>query len=73
MGLRDLGFWGRMAGEFANSGMDKRGARKCASKGHKWHDVRAVVLLQDGGIEERARGAAQRCRRCGLTREAPAV
>ena len=73
MGLRDLGFWGRMAGELADARMDKRGARKCAAKGHKWHDVGAVVLRQDGSVEERGRGAAQRCRRCGQTREKPAL
>lgn len=73
MGLRDLGFWGKMAGQLADEGLNRRGARTCATKGHKWRDVGAVVLRADGSVEERGRGAAQRCRRCGETREKPAV
>ena len=45
------------------------GAKKCAQKGHKWHDVGAVVLRSDGSVDELPRGTMQRCRRCGLTRD----
>lgn len=71
MGIRDLPFWGRIAAELADAGMDKLGARRCAAKGHKWHDVGAVVLREDGGVDELPRGAMQRCRRCGEVREKP--
>ncbi len=71
MGLRDLPFWTRMAAELADVGMDRMGAKRCERKGHAWRDVGAIVLRQDGGVEERARGAAQRCRRCGTVRETP--
>jgi hypothetical protein len=71
MGLRDLPFWGRVAAEVADSELNRLGARKCATKGHKWHDVGAIVLRDDGSVEELARGAMQRCRRCGATREKP--
>jgi hypothetical protein len=71
MGLRDLPFWGRIAGEMANAGLDSLGAKRCAAKGHRWHDVGAIVLRDDGGVEELARGAMQRCRRCGAVREKP--
>ena len=70
MGLRDLAFWMRMAGEAANAGLDAAGAKRCAVKGHKWRDVSAIVLRADGDVEELPRGAAQRCARCGATREA---
>jgi hypothetical protein len=73
MGLDDVTFWGRMAGELANFGLDRLGAKSCATKGHKWRDVKAIVLREDGGVEELARGAAQRCARCGETRQAPAL
>ncbi len=71
MGLRDIPFWGRMLTELADAGLDGLGARRCATRGHKWRDVGAIVLRQDGGVEERARGAAQRCQRCGAVRELP--
>ncbi len=68
MGLRDLPFWGRIAAQLTNDGLDSLGAKRCAVKGHKWHDVGAVVLRDDGGVDELPRGAMQRCRRCGATR-----
>ena len=71
MGLRDLAFWTRMAGEAANAGVNRMGAKRCAERGHKWRDVTAILLRQDGDVEELPRGAAQRCTRCGATREAP--
>jgi len=71
VGLSDIPFWGRVAAELANVGLDRMGARTCATKGHKWRDVKAIVLREDGGVEERARGAAQRCNRCGDTRAKP--
>ena len=69
MGLRDLPFWTRMAAEVADTGLDQLGGRRCAKKGHKWRDVGAIVLRQDGGVDELARGAAQRCARCGAVQE----
>lgn len=72
MGLSDIPFWGRIAGELLDVGMDRLGAKTCATKGHNWRDVSAVVLRADGGIEERPKGAMQRCRRCGETRAKPA-
>ena len=72
MGLSDIPFWGRIAAEVMDAGMDRLGARSCATKGHKWRDVGAIVLREDGGVEELERGAMQRCRRCGETREKPA-
>ena len=45
--------------------MDTLGAKRCATKGHKWRDVKMVVLRKDGGVDEYERGAAQRCVRCG--------
>jgi hypothetical protein len=71
VGLSDIPFWGRVATELANVGLDRMGARACATKGHKWRDVKAIVLREDGGVEERGRGAAQRCSRCGETRATP--
>lgn len=71
MGLRDIPFWGRVASEVADMGLDQFGARRCAQKGHKWRDVGAIVLRQDGGVDELARGAAQRCQRCGAVRQMP--
>jgi hypothetical protein len=71
MGLRDLGFWGRMAAEIADAGLDHAGARRCAARGHKWRDVSAIVLTKDGGAYEAPRGTMQRCRRCGATRPKP--
>lgn len=71
MGIRDLPFWGRMAAEVADAGLNARGAKKCAVKGHKWRDVKMIVLGADGGVEELARGAAQRCTRCGEERRTP--
>ena len=71
MGLRDLPFWARMTGQLANGGLDALGAKRCAVKGHKWRDVGALVLRQDGGVDELPKGAAQRCMRCGATRETP--
>jgi hypothetical protein len=68
MGVGDLPVWGRIAAELADLGLDRLGAKRCARKGHKWRDVGAIVLRQDGSVEERARGAAQRCRRCGAVR-----
>lgn len=72
MGLSDIPFWGRVAAEVANFGLDRLGARTCAKNGHRWRDVGAIRLREDGGVEELARGAAQRCGRCGETRETPA-
>lgn len=71
MGVRDVPFWGRMAAEFANMGLDSLGAKRCAKKGHKWRAVKAIVLRQDGGVDELAKGAARRCVRCGLVEEGP--
>jgi hypothetical protein len=71
MGLRDLPFWGRMAAELADAGLDHMGARRCAKVGHKWRDARTVVLTEDGGAYEAPRGTMQRCRRCGATRPKP--
>lgn len=71
MGLRDLPFWGRVAAQLTNTGIDRLGARRCAVKGHKWHDIGALVLLDDGGVEELAKGAMQRCRRCGAVQPQP--
>lgn len=71
MGLSDIPFWGRIAAELANVGLDRMGARACATKGHKWRNVKAIVLREDGGVDELARGAAQRCSRCGETRTQP--
>ena len=71
MGLRDLPFWARIAGTLANDKIDAAGAKRCAIKGHKWRDVTAIVLRQDGGVDELPKGSAQRCSRCGATREAP--
>lgn len=71
MGLRDLPFWGRMAAEVADVGLNQMGAKKCAVKGHKWRDVKALVLRADGGVDELPKGAAQRCARCGEERTAP--
>jgi len=68
MGLRDLPFWGRIAAQLTNDGLDTLGAKRCAQKGHRWHDVGAVVLRNDGGVDELPRGTMQRCRRCGATR-----
>jgi hypothetical protein len=69
MGVRDLPFWARVAGLLADMGMDSLGAKRCAVKGHKWRDVEMVVLRKDGGVEQHARGAAQRCARCGEERQ----
>ena len=69
MGVRDLPVWGKLAAMLANDGLDAMGAKKCAQKGHKWHDVGAVVLRSDGSVDELPRGTMQRCRRCGLTRD----
>ncbi len=71
MGLSDIPFWGRIAGELLDTGMDRMGAKKCATKGHNWRDVGAVVLREDGGVDQLPRGAMQRCRRCGETRATP--
>jgi hypothetical protein len=71
MGLRNLPFWGRVATEMANAGLDRLGAKRCAVKGHRWRDIGAIVLHDDGGVEELERGAMQRCRRCGEVRPQP--
>ncbi len=71
MGLRDIPFWGRMAGVLLDTGMDHLGAKKCATKGHTWRDVGAIVVHEDKSVEELPRGAMQRCRRCGAERAAP--
>jgi hypothetical protein len=71
MGLRDLPFWGRVATELANGGLDRLGAKRCAVKGHKWRDIGAIVVGDDGSVEELPRGAMQRCRRCGIERPKP--
>lgn len=71
MGVRDVPFWGRMAAELANVGLDSMGAKRCAAKGHKWREVKAIVLRQDGGVDELAKGAARRCVRCGAVQEGP--
>lgn len=71
MGLDDIPFWGRMAAELLDAGMDRRGARTCATKGHRWRDVGAVILGEDGSVSELPKGAMQRCRRCGETRPKP--
>lgn len=72
MGVRDLPFWARMAGMLANAGLDARGAKRCEQKGHKWMDVKAIVVRGDD-VDELPKGAAQRCTRCGATRKAPAA
>lgn len=72
MGLDDVTFWGQMAAKVMHFGLDRLGARTCATKGHKWRDVGAIVLREDGGVEQLARGAMQRCGRCGETRAKPA-
>jgi len=72
MGIRDLPFWARFAGEIADMGMDTIGAKRCATRGHKWRNVKMVVLRQDGGVDEYERGAAQRCTRCGEVRQGTA-
>ncbi len=72
MGLRDLPFWGRLLGEVADAGLDSLGAKKCAKSGHRWRDVGAIVVRQDGGVDELARGAAQRCSRCGAVQRSAA-
>jgi hypothetical protein len=69
MGISDLPIWGRLAGMFLDEGMDRMGAKKCATKGHVWRDVGAVVLREGGGMEELPKGARQRCRRCGEVRD----
>ena len=46
MGLGDLPFWGRMAAEAADAGLNKMGARRCAKVGHRWADARTVVLTE---------------------------
>jgi len=69
MGVRDLPFWARIAGELADMGVDTLGAKRCATRGHKWRDVKMVVLRKDGGVDEYERGAAQRCSRCGEVRQ----
>jgi hypothetical protein len=69
MGIRDLPFWARFAGQLADMGMDTLGAKRCATKGHKWRDVKMVVLRKDGGVDEYERGTAQRCVRCGEVRQ----
>jgi hypothetical protein len=71
MGLRDLPFWGRVAAQVADAGLDRLGAKRCAAKGHKWRDVGAIVLRDDGGVDELERGTMQRCRRCGAVRPRP--
>ncbi len=71
MGLRDLPFWGRMAAEVADAGLNEIGARRCARKGHRWRNARTVVLTDDGGAYEAPRGTMQRCGRCGATRQNP--
>jgi hypothetical protein len=71
MGLRDIPFWTRVAAQVADAGLDALGARRCAVKGHKWRDVGARILREDGGVDELPRGAMQRCRRCGAVREPP--
>lgn len=73
MGLRDIPFWTRVMGILANTGIDRLGARRCATRGHKWRDVGAIVLRQDGGVDELARGAAQRCVRCGAVEQKVSV
>jgi hypothetical protein len=65
MGLSDLPFWARVMGTLADAGLDRLGARRCATKGHKWRDVKAIVMRADGGVDVLERGAAQRCVRCG--------
>lgn len=71
MGLRDLPFWGRVAVQVADAGLDQLGARRCARIGHQWRDVGAVIVHEDGHVEELPKGAMQRCRRCGLERPNP--
>jgi hypothetical protein len=71
MGLRDLPFWGRMAAEVADAGLNQLGARQCSTKGHRWRAARTVVLAEDGGAYEAPRGTMQRCTRCGATRRNP--
>jgi hypothetical protein len=69
MGLRDVPFWTRMAAQMADAGLDRMGAKRCARKGHKWRDIPALVVGQDGSVTELPRGSAQRCVRCGAERE----
>ncbi len=71
MGVRDWLSWGRIAAGLADAGLDQLGARRCAVKGHKWRPIGAIVLHDDGEVEELPRGAMQRCRRCGAERVTP--
>lgn len=71
MGLRDLPFWARTLGQLADTGLDARGAKRCAKVGHKWRNIGAIVLRADGGVDELPKGAAQRCARCGAERQTP--
>lgn len=73
MGLRDLPFWGRVAVEVADAGLDRIGAKRCDRTGHRWRDVGAVIVHEDGHVEELPKGAMQRCRRCGAERSNPAA
>lgn len=71
MGVRDLPGWAYIAGLLADKSLDIMGAKRCAQKGHKWRDVKMIVETDEGGVEERPRGAAQRCVRCGAARKQP--
>lgn len=71
MGLRDLPFWGRMAAEMADAGLNHLGGRHCTAKGHRWRAARTLVLGEDGDAYEAPRGTMQRCTRCGATRRNP--
>jgi hypothetical protein len=71
VGLSDLPFWGRLAAEVADAGVNKLGARRCAAKGHKWRAARTLVLSEAGDAYEAPRGTMQRCVRCGATRPNP--
>lgn len=71
MGVRDVPFWGRVAAEVANLGLDSLGAKRCAANGHKWRAVEVVIRREDGGEDHLPKGSGRRCARCGATQQGP--